>query len=461
MIAAGQRGWRDVRKPAVDAVEQPAGSQSTALRSVVVMCLLGMFVLLPVQSVALPLNLALADLWSLMLLPISWLYLIRVHQTVRLPYVVAMWFILLGSFIGTLAAPDPLNSLTVILKEVYLYVWFVTLAALFASLDPNYRRRIMLVWSGLVVLHGGLIVAQWLSPDIWRITAAYIGQFGAVDASRQSGLFENANAAAFFQLMGFVPLLLVGPSRKVALILGMFLLSSILATGSLGSTAGFLGGLTIAVIAISIVVGRLGFTVKVFVWLAMAAALLGGLFNFVIRQQPDYLARVEYFYYGRAEGSAEGRFGLWQRGVDLLRSEMPIWGIGPEGFRDVDAAGKQLHNDLLAFSVERGVAGALGLALFGVVAVSKAIRMLLIYKKHPDQVGPAAVIFLAALIAALVQSQTHQIFHDRSLWLVLALQEAMLFGRMAFEGKLEPSAHLLSGPTRHHALGAQRGVTSG
>ncbi len=461
MIQTQQRSWRAVRTLSTLAVDPSERSRSPGLRSVVVTCLLGMFVLLPVQSVALPLNLALVDLWSFIVLPISWLYLMRVHQTVRLPYVVAMWLILLGSFIGTLAAPDPLNSLTVILKEVYLYVWFVTLAALFTSLDPNYRRRIMLVWSGLVVLHGVLIVAQWLSPDIWRMTSAYIGQFGALDASRQSGLFENANAAAFFQLMGFVPLLLVGPSRKVALILGMFLFSSILATGSLGATAGFLGGLTIAVIAISIVVGRLGFTVKVFVWLAMAAALMGGLFDFVIRQQPDYLARVEYFYYGRAEGSAEGRFGLWERGVDLLLSEMPVWGIGPEGFRDVDVAGKQLHNDLLAFSVERGVAGALGLALFGVVAVSKAIRMLLVYKKHPDQVEPAVVIFLAAIIAAFVHSQTHQIFHDRSLWLVLALQEAMLFRKMAFEGKLEPPAHKLSGPAHHRALAAQHRVTSG
>ena len=37
------------------------------------------------------------------------------------------------------------------------------------------------------------------------------------------------------------------------------------------------------------------------------------------------------------------------------------------------------------------------------------------------------VVFLAMLIATIVESLTHQVFHTRELWLVLAVQEAVLY----------------------------------
>lgn len=85
-----------------------------------------------------------------------------------------------------------------------------------------------------------------------------------------------------------------------------------------------------------------------------------------------------------------------------------------------------LHNDLLAFLVERGLLGALGLVLFAMTALSKSLRMMQIHKRHPERAGPVVVIFLAGLVAILVESQTHQVFHARQVWAMLALQEAVL-----------------------------------
>ena len=87
---------------------------------------------------------------------------------------------------------------------------------------------------------------------------------------------------------------------------------------------------------------------------------------------------------------------------------------------------KQLHNDLLAFSVERGLLGVLGLVMLAGVAVSRAVWMLQIGCKYPRQTGFTAVVFLATFAAVLVVSLTHQVFHSREIWLVLASQEAML-----------------------------------
>jgi hypothetical protein len=458
MIEVQQRNSGGSDRISVIAVQPSEGNRSPVLRSMVVIYLLGMLVLLPVQFVALPLNLALVDLWNLLALPIAWLYLIRVHQPVRLSYIAPMWLVLLGSLIGMFSSHNPLDSLIVLLKEIYLYIEFLTLAALFASLDAIYLRRIMFVWVSVVILHGVLIIVEFVSFDTWQSIIAYAGRFGALDVDRPPGLFDNANGGGLFQLMGFAPLLLMcshdGPlgrrslSSNRASIVAIFLVLSIGGTGSLGATAGFLVGLIITLIAITIVSGRLGSVVKVLVRLVVAAVLLGGLFYGIISESPDFQSRIAYYFYDRAEGSAEGRFTIWQYGVNTLLSEMPVWGLGPGNVRD-ELTGKTMHNDLLAFALERGVVGILGLVLFGAMAVYKAIRTLLIYKKHLDQAGLAVAVLLAAVIAALVESQFHQVFHERSLWLVLAVQEAMFFRMMTFERDLEPSTSSLNVSPRH------------
>jgi O-antigen ligase len=312
----------------------------------------------------------------------------------------------------------------------------------------------LLSWLGVVVVHGVLIVAQFLSTDVFRVTADFAANFGALDCCRPSGLFENANSTALFQTMGFAPLLLVRPSKPVALILGALILISIIATGSLAAMAGFLVGLTLAIIAISIAGGGLHHFIRVFGQLVLATALLGGLFYFIIAQNPDLSARLAAVSYGRATGSAEVRFSLWERGIDLLGSEKLVWGIGPDAYKDLDLLQKPLHNDLLAFLVERGIIGTLGLVLLAVLAVSKAIRLVRISKKQAA-VGLSAVICLAALAAALVNGQFHQIFHDRSVWLLLAVQEAVLVRMTTFE-QGRPPAGLQNQPDLVHTQVARR-----
>src|SRR5690606_5374458 len=102
------------------------------------------------------------------------------------------------------------------------------------------------------------------------------------------------------------------------------------------------------------------------------------------------------------------------------------WGIGPENFRYVAKQGKQLHNDSLAFLVERGPFGLLGLILLFIVAFLRAGVLVVRAKRHPGVVSAALVVFLAALVAGLFESMTHQVFHFRALWVVLAFQEAAL-----------------------------------
>jgi O-antigen ligase len=424
--------------------------------------LVGTLILLPVDLIKLPLNIILVDCWILMGLPILGLSFIRGRHVMNLSYAVAMWLILLASFASTFAAPSAANSLIVILKEVYAYVWFVVLIAVLANLDAKDFQRILIIWAGVVFAHGLLIMAQFLSPTFWQLTASLANRRSEFELYRSSGLFTNANSAAFYQVLGFVPLVLATPSQKIGMILGVLLLPTVLLTGSMGATLAFLTGLMVAIMAIFFI-GRLALIIKMFVRLAIVILLLGGLLYFVVSHNERYRAHFEHIFLGRAERSSEGRFDLWLRGSEAFVDHgVLLWGVGPENFREVDAkvTDNQLHNDFLAFLVERGLVGVLGLGLLAALAAGRAAYMVRLYNKFPDRAQLTVVVFLGAIAAAGIESLTHQIFHFRALWLVLAFQEAILFRMVTSESGVAVTTRALNeSPAHRPAFAIQPNMT--
>lgn len=419
--------------PAIVQVE-PGGT--TLSRNIIMTWLLCMMILLPVKIFHFPFNLELVDFWIVMGLPVFWLSFLSGRQTkISLPYTIAFLFIMIGSFASTFVSPNPSRSIIVILKEIYLFVWFVTVTALLSDLNARDMRRVMSVWAGTVILHGLLIVAQFLFPRIWHMITGFAGQATAYAHFRPSGLFisekaGDANKAAFFQLLGFVPLVLARPSKRYAIFLGVMLFSSILATGSMGTTISFTCGLTTALFLIIVFGRNWDLIMRYAVKSAVVILLFAGLFIIVLSQNQEYKAHFEKIITGRAEKSSGGRFHLWKRGIDVFEEHSALlWGVGPENFREVDAAqtDNQLHNDFLAFTVERGVIAIAGLILFIIVSISRAVYLMMMYAKAPDRIGLTIVVFPAIVTSMLIVSLTHQVFHAREMWLVLGLQEAMVF----------------------------------
>lgn len=438
--------------------------QSVLSKRLMFLWLVGLVILLPVDIIHLPLNMALVDVWILAGLPLLWLSFLRGPQVISVSYTIPMWLILIGSFVSTLAAPAPMNSMIVILKEVYVFIWFITVIAVLSKLDARDFRLIMIVWSAVVLLHGCLMIAQFLSPDFWRLTAGYVGRLTIYERFRPSGLFVNANLAAFFQLLGFVPLVLVSRSKKVTMTLGLLLLLTMLLTGSMGATIALATGMMVAIFAISFS-GRLAFIIKMFAQLAVIMLFFGALLAFFVSHNARYKEHFEHILIGRSERSSEGRFDLWRRGLDTyIERDVFLWGVGPENFREVDPkmTDNQLHNDFLAFSVERGLLGTVGLILFAIVAVSRATYLLLLNSRYSDRSRLVVVVFLAAMAAVMVESLTHQVFHFRELWLVLAFQEAMLYKMTASKREVDPPTRPLVGlPYLHRGFVGQPDVIQG
>jgi hypothetical protein len=392
-------------------------------------------------------NFELVDIWSLGGMPVVlYLYSLRSPRKISLSYALPMWFVLTSSFLSAFTSHSPLKSTIVILKEVYLFVWFFVVLALLFQLSAKEIRSVLRAWSLVVICHGCLMIAQFLSPEIWQLTNSLGGNSARLEGYRAAGLFicdkaGCANKAAVFQLIGFVPLLLAGYSRKTTLMMGIFLFASMMTSGSMGATLAFSSGLMTSIFAIAYFKRSLSVVIKNFVRVGLALVILGGMLYIAGSESPDQVNHFERIILGRYDKSSGGRFDLWSRGIDvLLEHNAFLWGVGPENFRLVDASGNdnQLHNDTLAFLVERGLLGLIGLGLFAVITFSKAVRQLQIFERYPKRARFGVVVFLAALVAVMVESLTHQVFHTRELWLVLAVQETVLYKMMTSEHGIEP-----------------------
>jgi len=272
------------------------------------------------------------------------------------------------------------------------------------------------------------------------------GNSANLEGYRAAGLFicdkaGCANKAAFYQLLGFVPLILSGYSKKTTAILGIFLFTSMMSSGSMGATIALSSGLIVSMFVIAYIKKSLSMLIKNLVRILLALILIGGVLFAIGSESPGTLFHFRKIIIGRFDKSSGGRFNLWSRGVNvLLEHNAFFWGVGPENFRIVDTAqtDNQLHNDTLAFLVERGLLGLLGLALFAGITFTKGVRILQTFRKYPNRARLSVVIFLGALMATIVESLTHQVFHTRELWLVLAVQEAVLYKMVTSEHGIEP-----------------------
>jgi hypothetical protein len=385
-------------------------------------------ILLPLLRYQLPLNAAVLDVWFLIALPaLAFVMIATPRPRATLFFIGPMWFILIGSIIAIFLAYDTVVGIVTIVKDIYLYLWFVVLTICLRIMDDIEFRRFLTVWLIVGLIHGVFTIVQYFVPAVLVYTTAFIGQYGAEGAVRPMGLFRDPNMAGAFQQGIFIPLLLVRPqSNLLRLVLGLVIAMSILATGSLTMILTLVAGAGVLIL-LSVLTGKgsqmISRAATVFLSIGLLAGILFLIYSLVMSDiflidRLNYLERISF---ARTQSSLGDRESIWNEGIRILQSRWGVWGLGPGNLNvRVGGMAKELHNDWLSFLIERGILGFIGLLLFGFSAMFRAIQELRKRWQDSDSAWPL-VVLISAGCAIFLQSFAVEIFHFRFHWLVLAV----------------------------------------
>jgi O-antigen ligase len=248
--------------------------------------------------------------------------------------------------------------------------------------------------------------------------------------NRASAAADNPNlAASYFLVSLFVLAASPWPRwRWLRWLAGGWLLLAIYATGSVAGLVGLFVGL--AALLGSFLVRRAGSTARqtqvvIALLIVVLAFVVGGVTRTVATRSvlgdvatisaSQQQGGVFQNSLGRSNRSLNGRLTLWAQGLTKSSGRgNDLFGVGA-GAAKYTVDYKSLHNDILAYLVERGIIALFGLAVLYWLVFRQALRLL----------GPRGPVQFHALGAAVFAnfafSMTHQTLHFRHVWLLLGL----------------------------------------
>ena len=360
---------------------------------------------------------------------------------VRLYFVLPVLLILIGTSFAFTNAASPQSGALVLAKEAYLYIWFVVLVTLMRPRGDLKGMRTVWFLTALVIAL--VVVAQ-------VVTRPGFSPGNLFDrlAGREKGTFANENMFVDYLMFSvFIVLGFAGQVRWRFLAPSlMVLMVAVLTTKSNGGLFSTLAGM--ATWALALAWARTARRVQLLGGLALGLAFAVVAVWFVAESGVGLgpLQRHAQNITMRMQSSAELRGRIRQKLVEnWLRAPM---GVGPGGISaaeglqvggpGVDLGGTKegslrktwAHNDYLAYLVERGPVGLLGLLL----CVGQAFAMVLRSRRRVRTLAGSARAgdaLWAALLGALVATSIHSLvidkMHFRHFWLFLAILTAMTF----------------------------------
>lgn len=352
---------------------------------------------------------------------------VSARRVVSLPLVGVTAFILAVSLIGVGMSQFAGVGRTAVLIDVYLYVFFV---AAFNDLRGNPRALglALATWTFTALAWAALangITFHFLPDSLARLILS-----NSRALNRASATADNPNlAASYFLVSLFVLAASPRPRRRwLRLLAASWLILAIYSTGSVAGLVGLFTG-TAAMLG-SFLVRRAGSTARqtqvviALLILALAFVVGGVTRTFASRSVLGDVATISAAQQqggvfqnslGRSNRSLNGRLTLWTQGLTKSSTHgNELFGVGAgEAKYTVDY--KSLHNDILAYLVERGIIALFGLAVLYWLIFRQAVRVL-------GPRGPTGLHALgAAVFANFAFSMTHQTLHFRHVWLLLGL----------------------------------------
>lgn len=355
------------------------------------------------------------------------LFLTR-REPVLIPFMAPVLMITIGSLAAVVNAESPSAAFLTMAQDAYLFLWFIMLVHLLRDRDLT-PIQLTWIWVGNIIALVGIIIV---------LTQGHQSLLDIVKprGKRAYGTFYDPNMFAGYLVMSLFFVLSMGRRFPWLLRWGSILLMSvcIVATKSNGGMLSMIIGLAVwammrawtrrvpavAMAASALLVLSLGLGA---VWLnagiGVGAAQLNEFSN------NSFLARAGH--------SSAGRFTIWNN-LQETYARSPL-GIGPgnsrwltlsieDRLRPNSLQAKEAHNDYLAYAIERGPLGLLGLlALLGSAfrKLGAAARRRDESDVTPDTTGPLVAAMTGALVASAVHALTIEVLHFRHFWMLMAI----------------------------------------
>jgi O-antigen ligase len=389
---------------------------------------LGLIVcLIPVVVPSGPARLAFVDAVIVAGLAIFAVLFLTRREPVHVPFLAPVLMITVGSLAAVINAESPGASFLAMAQDAYLFLWFIMIVHLLRDRDLA-PIQLTWIWVANIIAVSGLVTV---------LTQGHLTLLDIVKPTgkRAYGTFYDPNMFAGYLVMSLFVVLSMGRRIPWLMRWGSLLVMAvcIVATKSNGGMLSLLLGLVAwavmrawtrrvpvaAVVASALLLAGLGLGA---LWLntgfGVGASQLGALGS------NSFLARAGH--------SSEGRFTIW-RNLQSVYSRTPL-GIGPgnstyltlsveDRLRPNSLQSKEAHNDYLAYAIERGPLGLLGLlALLG-SAFGKlgGVARNEDEKASPGVNGPLVAALTGALVASAVHALTIEVLHFRHFWMLMAI----------------------------------------
>jgi hypothetical protein len=354
-------------------------------------------------------------------LPALWNRPVRLHLTVS-------WTLfMVGGMLALSASVAPVTSTLTLVQDLYLFVFFFAIANLLrARLD-----------------RAGALTSAWIATSIGVATLNILGTLGAVHTifgyealtreGRATALLGDPNLTGNYLAVSlFVLWAAPHPARVwTKLIASAPLLIATVLTASNTALVSTVCGLA-AALACGWLARRKhlvpaalsGLAASVLVFLVLGASLLPP----VLTSRSPVGVTVLSRSLGRLDDGAKDRRERWQQ-AGLLLGGRVMFGIGPNAITPALArlhapVTGEIHNDVAAAFLERGIVGGIGaIAIFATI-LTWALRTVFASWVHGHGWHPEALA--GAAVATVTSAWTLEVLHFRHVWLLLALLAALV-----------------------------------
>ena len=385
--------------------------------------------LLPFLAPAGPGNTAAADLAICASIAVALLWASRSQLSLPFPYLLGVSGLLIGGALAAFLAGAPAGTLVVLIQDVLLFLWGVTLAL--GAQDSRIIRAVTTAWCRTAALYACFAVAAYLAGF------TPLSGVSAADGSRASYTFGDPNLAGNYLVTSLFVLAACrrptsAPLRHLAYAM---ILVAIAFTGSNGAAVTLLVG---SVVVVSVARYRARGLLAGLLTLLVTTCLVTLGATYVktrvnvqhLREEAAGSVPLLRDSLARSGGSESQRVTIVREGYHLFLQGDGT-GYGPGRTKSTLARTqapyvKEAHNDYLAALLERGVIGEVGLLLLGGAAFARCARLLV--GRLPEEYAvllPRAWLLVAVAPVMAIAALFYEVEHFRHLWTWLGLIAAL------------------------------------